>query len=84
MWSENESARHAFAVFASAALLRAEHRRQSAVLRALLIESKHIKAEFRSLPPMKKDLETHPSDNLNNRLCHVWLTKAHAEPSNSL
>jgi len=75
MWSENESARRAFAVFASAALLKAEFRKHSAMFRALVIESRQLKAELRTLKPIKKDQESHASRNLTNPLHRIWLTK---------
>ena len=74
MWSENESARHAFTVLASAALLRAERQKHSDLCRALVIQSRELIAELHSLKPMKPQY-ARTSDDLNNRLHHAWLSK---------
>lgn len=73
MTVDNEFAKRLFAAFACARGLRAEHRRCSAKLRALVTESLQIKAELRDLKPMK--IRTGASDNLNNRLQRAWLVK---------
>jgi hypothetical protein len=74
MWSENESARHAFMVLASAALLKAEHQKHSALCRALLIQSRELKAELHSLKPMKGQ-NGKPSVDLNTLWHRIWLTR---------
>lgn len=66
MTPDNEFANRLFAAFASASVLKAEHRAYSAKLRALAIESEHIRAELRESKPAM--LEAARSRNLNNRL----------------
>ena len=65
MTVENEFAKRLFAAFASASLLKAEHRQCSAKLRALT-ESQQIKADLREWKPWK--IEAAPCNNLSNRL----------------
>jgi hypothetical protein len=61
-------------VLASAALLRAEHRKHSALCRALLIQSRELKAELQSLKAMKGQ-NGKASVDLNNRWHRIWLSK---------
>jgi hypothetical protein len=80
MWSENESARHAFTVLASAALLRAERQKHSAMCRALVIQSRELIAELHNLKPIKGRC-ARTSDDPNNRLHRVWLSQNPHPPS---
>jgi len=73
MLYENETARHAFAVLASAAILRAELRKRSAMRRALVIQSRDIIAELHHVKAMKGQnikASTHSNDSLHR----IWLS----------
>jgi len=73
MTVDNAFAKRLFAAFASASLLKAEHRRRSAKLRSLVTESEQIRAELREWKPNK--IEAAPSQNLSNCFQQAWLAK---------